>query len=80
MSLLKSAGLDSTKILLEGCAEGGVAESWPMDGAGTERNAAIRMKIARFRRLIYKQKIANEGPFSVPRKHIHTPPPIKPKF
>ena len=57
MFLLKSAGLDSTKILLEGCAEGWVAEAWPMDAAGTERNAAIRMKIARFRRLIYKQKL-----------------------
>ena len=56
MFLLKSAGLDSSKILLEGCAEGWVAESWPMDDAGT-RNAAIRVEITGFRRLIYKQRL-----------------------
>src|SRR5882762_2157946 len=84
MFLLKSAGLDSSKILLEGCAEGWVAESWPMDGEGSEKNANVRMKITRFRRIIYKQKLRTKSLsrylFSTPRKHIHTGSPIKPQF
>ena len=50
-------GLDSRTISLVGWMEGCAVESCPLDGEGTERNAAIRMKITRFRRLIYKQKL-----------------------
>src|SRR6266478_1752745 len=84
MSLLKSAGLDSSKILLEGCAEGWAVESCPLDGEGSEKNADVRMKITRFRRIIYKQKLRTKSLsrylFSTPRKHIHTVSPIKPQF
>src|SRR6266850_2073058 len=84
MSLLKSSGLDSNRILLEGCAEGWAVESCPLDDEGTERNADIRMKITGFRRIIYKQKLRTKSLsrylFSTPRKHIHTVGPIKPQF
>src|SRR5712675_1234938 len=71
MLLLESVGLDFFKISLVGWMEGWAVESCPLDGEGSEKNADIRMKITRFRRIIYKQKIANEILVSVP--FLNTP-------
>src|SRR5712671_1266883 len=84
MLLLESVGLDFFKISLVGWMEGWAVESCPLDGEGSEKNADIRMKVTRFRRIIYKQKWRTKSLsrylFSTPRKHIHTVSPIKPQF
>src|SRR5258708_39689942 len=84
MLLLESVGLDFFKISLVGWMEGWAVESCPLDGEGSEKNADIRIKITRFRRIIYKQKLRTKSLsrylFSTPRKHIHTVSPIKPQF
>src|SRR5882757_6297191 len=84
MLLLESVGLDFFNISLVGWMEGWAVESCPLDGGGSEKNADIRMKITRFRGIIYKQKLRTKSLsrylFSTPRKHIHTVGPIKPQF